>query len=183
MHQYTFLSPQNSVFHTIRVKTMPGFTPRVCFQEVHNYKNLLQTQLPTHSSSSRRCKEQWTKYVSVRYSALFVMWGYSSTGYGDFQLCACTRRSQSWKEKPYFPFSKAEFPAGAEHSAFLPLTNVTKTTADTLSSLPSDSNVTLPSNVYPSEEHRKLEMIYFLMPNNANLTLYYFWPAQVIMGH
>lgn len=47
----------------------------------------------------------------------------------------------------------------------------------TLSLLPSDSNVTLSSNVYPSEEHGKLEMFWFFffgVSNNTNLTFLLF---------
>lgn len=98
-----------TVFFTL-LRLCQGLHLKSVFQEVHNYKNLLRTQLPSHNSSSRRCKEQWTKYVSVRYSALFVMWGYSSTGYGDFQLCVCTRRSRSWKETPISHSQKPSFP-------------------------------------------------------------------------
>lgn len=52
------------------------------------------------------------------------------------------------ERKPYFPFLKAGFPAGAEHFTFLQLTNIRKKIVYALSLLPSNSNVTLPSNVY-----------------------------------
>lgn len=67
MHQYIFLSPQNSVFHTIIVKSMPGFTLGFYFSEVHNYKNLLSIQLSIHN-----CKYRHFQLLKILGSLLFM---------------------------------------------------------------------------------------------------------------
>lgn len=156
-------------------ESKPRFTLRFHFSEVHNYKNCLQPQLPTHKCTSRHLGKQWTRDVWQIFRSSCDE-GLQQHRIWSFPVL---HLHTELDRKAYFPFSKAGFPA------FLPLTNIWKNPVYAFPLLPSDSNVTLPSNVYPPEEHGKLAMgffFFFWCPVMLIWHFYYFWAAQVILG-
>lgn len=122
MHQYTFLPPQSSFSHY--QGACQGLHLRFYFSEVHNYKNCLQPQLPTFKCTSRHLGKQWTKEVWQIFRSSCDE-GLQQHRIWSFPVL---HLHTELDRKAYFPFANAGFPAGAECSAFLPLTNIWKKT-------------------------------------------------------
>lgn len=100
MHQHTFLSPQNSVFHTIIVTSVAGFTLRFHFSEVHNYEN--SPQLPAHTARTDNSK---SNEASVFKSAILL---YLWCGLQQHGMCSSPglhlhTAVAKLETKPYFP--------------------------------------------------------------------------------
>lgn len=161
-------------------ESVPRFTLRFYFSEVHNYKNCLQPQLPTHKCTSRHLGKQWTK------DAWQIFRSSCDEGLQQYRIWSfpVLHLHTELDRKAYFPFSKAGFPAGAECSAFLPLTNIWKKTLFMLffccRQIPMSHS--LPMFIHLRNMGSWQWNFFFWCPVILIWHFYYFWAAQVILG-